>query len=303
MSFSVVKHHTFTGHDGSIYALERGLEHGNYFSGGSDRIVCEWSLDPGVAPKALVNVGAIIYSLCLIPDNNRLLIGTSAGNLHVIDLSSRKEVKNIAHHQQGIFDIRYNAPGNRLYTVSGEGTLAGWKLDDLSLAFTVPVCPQKVRSIALHPGGHELAVACGDGQIMLIDPLDGKSIARWEAHALSCNSVVYDPSGKWLVSGGRDAHLNVWDAATHARVKSIPAHNYAIYSFAYSPDGRMLASASRDKTLKLWDAGSFELKLRIDREKCDGHRNSVNKVIWMQHPAGLISTGDDRAIMAWVVKE
>ena len=122
------------------------------------------------------------------------------------------------------------------------------------------------------------------------------------AHGLSANAVVYDPQGNRLVSGGRDAHLNIWDAFTLEQIRSIPAHNYAIYAFAFSPDMSRMASASRDKTVKLWDVSTFDILLRIDREKFDGHRNSVNNVIWMDHASGLVSAGDDRAIMSWEVK-
>lgn len=301
-SLSIKKAFTFTGHEGSVYALEMSGESGVFFSGSSDRIVSQWSLDGSVPPKGLVNVGAIIYSLRFVREMNQLLIGTSAGNLHVIDLTAGKEIRNIEHHRQGIFDIQYDNANNRIYTAGADGTIALWRLDDISLLRSITLCKEKVRAIAVHPSSGEIAAACGDGSIRILDAANGTARKEFSAHGLSANAVIYDASGKRLLSGGRDAHLNVWDTESYERIQSIPAHNYAIYAFAFSPDQKILASASRDKTVKLWQADSLEIIQRIDREKHDGHRNSVNKVIWLDHPSGLVSTGDDRAIMAWKVR-
>ena len=93
------------GHEGSVYALESAPGTGSFFSGSSDRVVSRWSVDADEPPVGLVNVGAIVYSLRHVPEKNLLLIGTSAGNLHAVDLSSGKEVRNIVAHKQGIFEI------------------------------------------------------------------------------------------------------------------------------------------------------------------------------------------------------
>lgn len=289
------------GHDGSVYALERSHLPGKFFSGSSDRIVSLWNLDADEPPVGIVNVGAIVYSLRYVPEKSWLLIGTSAGNLHVVDLVAGKEIRNIAHHKAGIFDIQYSIIHDRIYTASGDGSVALWRLSDLALIRTVQLCKEKVRSLALHPSGKELAAACGDGAIYLLDPENGIILRSFTAHALSSNAVIYDAEGNRLISGGRDAHLHVWDAHSLQQIRSIVAHNYAIYAFAFSPDLKMLASASRDKTMKLWDAETLDILLRVDRDKFDAHRNSVNKVIWMNHPSGLVSAGDDRAIMTWKV--
>ncbi|MFM9028369.1 MAG: WD40 repeat domain-containing protein [Bacteroidota bacterium] len=292
-----------TGHEGSVYALERSSSPGKFFSGGSDRIVCEWSLDESVPPAALVNVGAIIYSIRLVEDKNLLFIGTSSGRLHVIDLTARKEIRNIAHHAKGIFDISFSVETDRLYTGSGDGHFSVWRLSDLSLLSDFRLCQEKVRSIAIHPSKGEIALACGDGRIVIADGDSGKQLRDWKAHETSANAITFSPSGDRILSGGRDAHLNCWDATSGALIRSIPAHNYAIYSISYSPDTRFIATGSRDKTVKLWDADSLDLLLRIDKEKFEGHRNSVNKLMWMYQPLRLISTGDDRSVMVWKSRE
>lgn len=291
------------GHEGSVYTLERSGHDDRIFSGGGDRVVSEWDLTGQKSPRALVSVGAVVYSLCYIPERNGLLIGTSAGHLHIVDLNARKEIHNLSLHGAGIFDIRYHAPSGNFFTAAGDGTIAVGRLDTPSLVERrTLVTGHKVRSIDFHPSGQEAAFACGDGTLRIYALDNFVERLRIPAHDLSANVVTYEPSGRYLLSGGRDAHLCAWDATTGSMIRKIPAHNYAIYSIAFSPDHRAFATASRDKTVKIWDAHTIDFRLRIDREQFNGHKNSVNKVLWTRYHDRLVSTGDDRAILVWDVE-
>ena len=111
----------------------------------------------------------------------------------------------------------------------------------------------------------------------------------------------FSPDGKVLLTGGRDAHLNIWQVGKYEIIKSIPAHNWAIYDIAYSPNSKLFATASRDKTIKIWDSNTFQLLKVINKAKQGGHLNSVNKIIWSTYNNYLISSGDDRAILLWEI--
>jgi WD40 repeat protein len=69
----------------------------------------------------------------------------------------------------------------------------------------------------------------------------------------------------------------------------------------YSPNKKYIATASRDKTVKIWDAENLKVLARIDKEKNEGHVNSVNTLQWMSDEV-LLTAGDDRSIIAWKVE-
>jgi len=149
---------------------------------------------------------------------------------------------------------------------------------------------------------NEAAIGCSDGTISIIDLETFEEKQRLTGHQdkFAVNTVKYHPNKKMLMSGSRDAHLNLWDAGNnYVLIKQIPAHNYAIYSIVFSPDSSHFATASRDKTVKIWNAEQQEVILRISSGEQDGHIRSVNKLLWSNYENYLLSTGDDHTIKVW----
>jgi WD40 repeat protein len=287
------------GHSGAIYALDYDFRTGFLLSGGADKLVTAWNVEKGESAPFQALFPAPVYSMCLVPDKNLLLVGTSAGSIHIIDLIRKEEIKILQHHTAQIFDLRYSSSQNSFYSLGGDGNFAQCSLETLSLLRIKKFSTAKLRQMDFHPQTQDIALACGDGRILILDIHTLEIKKEFPAHHLSANAVRYHPSGKFLVSGGKDAYLNVWDLEDYVLTHSIPAHNFAIYSIRFSPDQQLFATASRDKTIKLWDASSFAFLERIDAEKSGGHINSVNVLLWGGNSGCLVSAGDDRSILAW----
>lgn len=290
-----------TGHSGAVYALEVSGTGNSFYSGSSDKIIAKWNLDNLKPEKFAAQLPGIVYSLCFINEKSLLLAGTSEGKIHVIDLEKKKEVKIFQNHIQPVFDIQFYTHKKLILSAGGDGVLSVIRHDDFSTFKLFKLCTEKLRAIAIH--GTCVAVACGDGMIRIIDLEELKIVNEFPAHTGSVYSLQFSPNGNYLLSGGKDAHLNIWQPELDSwkKIKSIPAHNYAIYSIVFSPSGNYVATASRDKTIKIWDINTFEILTRINKESFDGHSNSVNKLLWNKHNNILISGGDDRKVIAWEV--
>jgi WD40 repeat protein len=303
---SIVAHKlsALTGHKGAIYALEQGPEGGILFSGGADKLVTAWNLTLQTNLPFQAHFPAPVYSICYVAEKNLLLVGTSAGSLHIVDLEEKKEIKILQHHTAQIFDIRYSIKHKSIYSIGGDGNFAHCSLDSLSLIRIKKMTPLKLRQIDINADETELALASGDGTITLLNLETMEQKTQFHAHEFSANAVKYHPSGKILLSGGKDALLKAWDLNNNClNIHSIAAHNFAIYDIRFSPDKRLFATASRDKTIKLWNASTLDFLLRINSENQAGHVNSVNALFWSETPDVLISAGDDRALMIWELKE
>lgn len=291
---------SLSGHAAPVYCLEQGSKTETVFSGSADGFVAEWDVLNGAAEKFSVNVGKPVYSLLHDQEKQVLFIGLGTGDLHIIDLLNKKEIKHIIHHQSAIFQILLHKKNNHFYTVSGDGTCCIWDRNDFRLMLNYPICSEKIRKMTLSPSGDFLALACGDGWIRIFETSFYNLVQEWKAHEMACNSICFLDEDT-LLSGGKDAYLNFWKR-NGSLIRSIPAHNFAIYDIKELTGTAMIATASRDKTIKLWRTDTLGILLRIDRKLLDAHKNSVNALHWIPSLNRLISTGDDRSIKVMEIK-
>lgn len=285
-----------SGHSGCIYAADRGVYANTIFTGGSDNFIAQWNLDTLQGEKFATSFAAHLYAICYIPEKQLLLAGTTDGNIHIIDIVQKKEIRILKHHAGPVFDIKYSLKTNCFYTAGGDGNFAVCSLDNLSLIKVISLSGEKLRSIDFNYNASEIAISMGSCDIFILDMFTLQPKHGFLAHRLSANIARYTPDNKFLISGGRDAYLNIWETGKYNLVKSIPAHNWAIYDIVFSPDGALFATASRDKTVKIWDAETFGLIKRVTKECVTGHTHSVNQLLWSTYNNYLVSVGDDKEV-------
>ncbi len=291
----------FSFHKGSVYALAQGQDAASFLSAGSDGIVAQCSIHDSENATAIAKVEGQVFALLLLPEKNHLVIGTMSGGLHVIDLNLRKEIHYITYHEQSIFDIKYFQ--NQLLVASKDGTLSVWSVADYALQRTLSISELSLRMIDISPDRNEIAIACSDNSIYLVD------LQRWKVKSVlhgptnSVFSVAFLPGTEKLLAGSRDAQLYCYDLKSNDLVQQIKAHLYTINDLELISDNKYIASASRDKSVRIWNTENLSLVKSLDRDKNNGHINSVNRLLWMPLQSVLLSASDDRSIIAWKIED
>jgi len=294
----VTKVGQFSGHQNSIYALQKGVKENMFYTGAGDGLIVEWNHEEIGDGQLLARTEKPIYSLFTDTNHTQLLAGTSSGNLHVIDLHSGKEIRNIEAHRGGIFDIK--SFGNYYLTGGEDGKLQVWN-EDLNLFKSLTLSEKSTRIIAIHPDGKSIAVGNSDHKIRIYNT-EFECVELFDDHTNSVFALQFSNDGQFLFSGGRDAKLHMRDVKNHfVLLQDIPAHTLHINHISINPSGNLLATASMDKTVKIWDAVSLQLLKVIDKQKFDGHLSSVNKILWLNHTQ-LLSSSDDRTVMKWEIE-
>lgn len=291
---------TFQGHKAAVYALCAGSKPDSFLSAGGDGIVVQWRVDQPEKGEALANVGEAVFSLCLLAEQELLLIGTGTGRLLVIDLRTRIEVQAIEGHTKGIFRI-CPLDKNTLACAGGDGVLSIWSVNDgrakaLTQLRRIPLCEEKLRDIALSAARERLIVACGDGSLRELDLLTLNERQRFDGHDKGSNCATFHPTKPVLISGGKDGQVKVWRPDGGCLLE-FAAHKGSVYATSIDPTGRYLATAGRDALLKVWDANSLDAIHRSTREK-SAHTHSINALLWLGNT--LITASDDRTLKGWV---
>jgi len=292
-----------TGHQAAVYALVAGADEKMVYTGSSDKMIARWNIAEKKADNFAASMPASVYQLLYDAACNRIYVGSGVGAVHVIDLNEKKEIKNLMlHPNAAIFDLIKADKFNLIITAAADGSVVAFHENNFELIARNKLCEQKIRSLCFIESSQVLLAACGDGYIRVLELPTLKVVNQFYAHDLSANKVIKHPIKDIILSGGRDAHLNIMEWPSCKIMEKIPAHNFAIYDIVFHPENSLFATASRDKNIKIWDANSLQFLYRIDKEKNEGHINSVNKLLWSKYENTLVSTGDDRSMMGWQIK-
>jgi WD40 repeat protein len=305
MTIDIKKTTQLTGHQGSVYTLTDSRAPQYFLSGAGDGWVVEWDLAKPEVGKLLAKIETNIFALLFIKEKNLIVAGNRDGGIHFIDLNDPAQNKNVAHHNKGVFSTQLI--DNQLITLGGEGSITRWSLDEKRTLESLQLSSKSLRSMDFSTSRNEFAVGASDGNIYILDKnFDLKKIIK--AHKNSVFTVKYAPDGQYLLSGGRDAMLNMWDVASDFKnISSLPAHLYTLNDIAFHPTNPTLfATASRDKTIKIWHfnpqntEGPTLLKV-LDTIRYGSHINSVNSLLWSSYNNYLLSASDDRSIIVWEI--
>ena len=301
MVIKVDKVATLAGHKDCIYTLEKSPDEFYFFSAGGDGLIVRWDINNPEIGDLIVKIPNSVYAIHCLPARNQLLVGQNFEGLHLIDLSSKKEIQSVKITASYIFDIQ--SWETAIFVACGDGLLTVLDLETLAVRKHIKASDKSARSIAINPQNGEFAVAYSDHFIRVFDLQSLNLKYTLAGHQNSVFSLTYSPDGNTLISGSRDAKLKFWDVNSQYQLKeNIVAHLYAINHITFSPSGDYFATCSMDKSIKLWDYKNLRLLKVIDRARHAGHGTSVNKLFWSTHQGRLVSGSDDRTLSVWELK-
>jgi centriolar protein POC1 len=280
----VTKAFELTGHQNPVFALELSQKPGILFSAGNDKGLVEWNLEKQAFIKVMFPVAASVYAIHCPIGYPLMCAGMRNGDVLIFDFIQQKIIATLKQHTKPIFDIKS----------------AGGKQELLSV-HTIKVSSDTVRSISISPNEEQVVFGCRDNMVQVYNLTDYSHSGTLKHHTMAVFTVQYSPDGQYLLSGSRDAQIKIWDVATLSLKQSIAAHLFAVNHILFHPTEPYFASASMDKSIKIWGADDFKLYKIIGREKgYASHQLSVNKLAWYGNQ--LLSTGDDKRIIAWDVE-
>lgn len=265
-------------------------------------MVVEWDLDLPKDGKLIAKLPHSVYALTVDRERNLLVIGHNFEGIHVIDLNENKEIWNLKMTDQAIFDIKVF--GNEIFVGTGDGVLAVIDIEERSVKKHIKLSSKSIRVMSIAAEKRQLALGLSDHSIKILDLSDNfKPLANLIGHTNSVFALNFSPDEKYLVSGGRDAHMKFWESENYTLSESIVAHMYAINYLSFKEDGKYLVTCSMDKSIKVWDAENYKLMKVIDKARNAGHGTSINKVLWSTYMGQVISISDDRTISIWQIEE
>ncbi|MEZ4773492.1 MAG: hypothetical protein R3D00_09950 [Bacteroidia bacterium] len=292
----------YTGHTGSVFAMTVSEDEKWLFTSGDDGIIAQWNLETKADQgNAVLRTDKSVYTLLSLP-GNRLMAGTSDGTIYVIDLLNRKITHTLRKPPAAIYHLYLDQTTEIVWCLHGQGGLTLYHSHDWREMSHLQLSVKHLRSVCESPDGENLFIGTSDNRILVLNRENANQVYEWAAHKNSVFSLAILPESGYLISGGMDAHLNIWDTKNLFNlIKSLPAHNFTVNDIVISPSGNYFATASRDKTFKLWNSHTFDLLKVVDYERNLAHRHSINRIKWLNADNSIITCSDDRRVIRWDV--
>lgn len=293
----------YTGHKGSLYAMCIDEQQRYMYTSGDDGVVAAWDLTKATDDgNGVIQLQESVYALHHIETLNLLVVGTSIGNVYLVDLLKKTIRFTYRLNQKAIYNLAFHPQTNNICVLHAQGILSLLDASNFSTKKVLKLGDNHLRAVLTVDKESFIWLGTSDNRIVKFSLQDEAIISQWKAHNNSVFALSFHQEGKYLISGGRDAYLKVWDLQNqNQEIKAIPAHNFTINAIDLSPSGDYFVTASRDKTIKLWDAYSFELLKVIDFPRNESHTHSVNRISWLNDET-IVSCGDDRKAMRWRVR-
>ncbi len=93
----------------------------------------------------------------------------------------------------------------------------------------------------------------GEGQVLIWDAANGRTMARVGGHEDPIESVGFSPNGKLLVTVGAEGTAHVWRVPGGQSVAVLRSGDH-LGSAIFGPDGKSILTTSKDGGAQLWDA-------------------------------------------------
>lgn len=285
------------GHKAPIYKLEYSEEKNLLYSSSSDKLLASWDLHglKNVPGNIVLPHSSFAFSLY---KNRHLWVGTNPGNIHVIDLEQKRELRNFDYHQNPVSAVWTDPNSDRIYSADHRGNLAVWDAEgQKNLAF-MPLSGSKIRSLGMIQENLWVGHANGSIEILDASSLSRIGIIRLKEDDSSVNCFIQENNAAFVIAGTKNGFLHFLDANNPTKQLKLPAHNYAIYGLCQLNDGLSMVSISRDKSIKVWNRKELSVEQKITGLKDKGHTRSVNAICKISETR-FASAGDDARILIW----
>jgi WD40 repeat protein len=263
--------HRIDSHKGPIYSL--AVQEDEIFTGGSDRLLLKHTVKNPDEGVLLASFGESIFSIC--KTERQILVGGFLGHLYQIQLDT-SIVKKWEAHEGSIFSI-VDIPNDRLATAAADGKVHIWDSKKMEIIRTIWLGEFKIRKLYFHQASNQLAVACGNGVLTILDLVWFNTLDEWNDPNNPCLSIAYYEEKKLWTTGHKNGVIHFWMQNHEGPVFSLQAHQGPVYDLKVDDNLGLLISCSQDKSLKIWRIRDMELQVKWDNMGGSPYR-SINQI-------------------------
>jgi WD40 repeat protein len=201
-----------------------------------------------------------ILSVSFSPDSRLIAAGDAEGSVQILDVNTRRLVRILKGHTEGVEVVPFSPDGQLLATVSQDGTVKLWAVGSWQELATFKGSAKGsvkgFRAAAFSPDSRLLVTGGMDNRVTLWDAASRSPspLASLEGHAAPVTYIAFAHDGKRIATSSADGTCKLWDVTSQQEVATLKGHEGVVHVVAFSPDGMTIATGGQDGTVKLWHA-------------------------------------------------
>jgi WD40 repeat protein len=281
------------GHEAPISALAFCPEDACLVSGSRDGTIRKWPLAIGTEAVVLGRHSGTVTRIAFGP--REVMASTSRDRLIMLwNWRNGESIETLAGHGGEIFDVVFDASGDRIATGSRDKTARIWRVSGVA-ASVVAIRPKKSGNVLA--GSHDGSLVItgdDDGRLTVFRAVDLQQIEAVDARTGPISSIAWSNDGTTLIVGTESGEASVWLTNPLRLSKLLTKSQSAITTVALSSDGGTGIVANADQALHL-----FDLSTGITTAVFDGRAGIVLCARFFG-PGDQVLTGSiDGVVRAW----
>ena len=212
---------------------------------------CLKSVDESVEE---VYIGSQVSSVALLPDANRVIVGTRSGEVLLVDVRLAEVVKRYVGHTNVVHSVAVSRNGRWMVSGSWDGTVRRWDVEG-GVGIGDPLIGHEgwVYSVAVNEDHGLIASGSWDRSIRLWRMSIGELLREpLHGHEDAVRSVALSSDGERVVSCSSDKTIRVWSVRTGKEVMDpLRGHDETVTSVAVSRNNEYIVSGLWDGTPRL----------------------------------------------------
>jgi WD40 repeat protein len=280
-------------------------------SGSADGSVKLWNANTGQVVQTLIDAqdpqAHWIVALAVSRDGGCVASsGLESSDISLWHLAHPHQRQTLIGHRHWVCALAFSPTADLLASGSDDCTIKLWHWPTARCLATLTGHTHPIRALAFSPDGRTLASSGNDCALKLWQIPAMVDASVWaeavpcqtiaQAHRGNVRSLVFEPSGQTLVSGGEDGLIKLWDVLTQQCVKTLHGHQAVVRSLATDSTHGWIASGGDDQTLRLWHSQTGQCLKILQGYACfilgvalASHRDSIL----------LASSSADHTVILW----
>ena len=248
---------SFNAHIGNVWNVKFHPTLELFATAGDDTWVKLWDLKTFDLKQGW-KLDNTVRAIAFAPDGKTLAAGDRDGGLHIYDVKTGQEIREIELENTTILGIDYSSDGKLLATVGSDKAVRVFDSGTLEQRQSFTGHKGPIYSVSFAPNSPMLASVGFKSDTWIWNADTGENVLQIEGQGGDNWAVGFCAEGQHLITGGQDGTAKLWSLEDGSLAATLYGHTAAVHDIALDHERKRIATSSRDGTIRVWDASALK---------------------------------------------